>query len=38
VYQDEGRYRKGGLIKDVTQDWVEVEVNDLLGDYADQGN
>jgi hypothetical protein len=31
-------YRQGGLIKDVILDWISVEVNDLLSDYADQGN
>lgn len=34
VYQDEGRYTRGGLIKDLTLPWLSIEVNDLLGDYA----
>lgn len=34
VYRDEGRYGKGGLVKDPTLQWVSVEVDDLLGDYA----
>lgn len=35
VYRDEGVYTRGGLIKDPTLPWLSVEVNDLLGDYAD---
>lgn len=34
VYRDEGVYTRGGLIKDPTLEWLSVEVNDLLGDYA----
>lgn len=34
VYRDEGVYTRGGLIKDPTLDWLSIEVNDLLGDYA----
>jgi Uma2 family endonuclease len=34
VYRDEGVYTRGGLIKDPTFDWLSIEVNDLLGDYA----
>jgi Uma2 family endonuclease len=34
VYRDEGIFRRGGLIKDLTLPWLSVEVNDLLGDYA----
>jgi Uma2 family endonuclease len=34
VYRDEGVYTRGGLIKDPTLEWVAIEVNDLLGDYA----
>jgi Uma2 family endonuclease len=30
----EGIYRRGGLIKDPSFDWLSIEVNDLLGDYA----
>lgn len=30
----EGIYRRGGLIKDSTLDWLSIEVSDLLGDYA----
>lgn len=34
VYRDEGVYTRGGLIKDPTLEWVSIEVDDLLGDYA----
>lgn len=34
VYRDEGVYTRGGLIKDPTLEWLSIEVNDLLGDYA----
>lgn len=34
VYRDEGAYTRGGLIKDPTLEWVSIEVDDLLGDYA----
>jgi Uma2 family endonuclease len=34
VYRDEGVYTRGGLIEDPTLEWVSIEVNDLLGDYA----
>jgi Uma2 family endonuclease len=34
VYRDEGVYTRGGLIKDPTLEWLSIEVDDLLGDYA----
>lgn len=34
VYRDAGVYTRGGLIKDPTLEWLSIEVNDLLGDYA----
>jgi hypothetical protein len=34
VYQDEGRFRLGGLVKDSTMHWISIEVTDLLGEFA----
>ena len=36
VYQDEGRFGRGDVITDPTLPWISVEVDHLLGDYADE--